>query len=220
MSEKEIPFIHRDVSWLSFNYRVLQEAKDTTLPLLERVKFLAIYSNNLDEFFKVRVANLRNLIRLGKKTKMHIEYDPKEVLDEVTEIVNKQQEEFSNIFLNEIIPELKVHGIYLITRDNLTEEQTEFVEQYFTDHMLPYVQPVLLIKHKIKPFLNNAALYLSVVLRDKEDKNKDNRQFAIVQIPSNYLPRFIVLPSKKDRQEVIMLDDIVRSSLKSLFPGY
>ncbi|HMR42740.1 MAG TPA: polyphosphate kinase 1, partial [Saprospiraceae bacterium] len=107
MSETHYPYIHRDISWLSFNYRVLQEAKDPAVPLFERIKFLAIYSSNLDEFFRVRVANHLNLLRLGKKTKRKLDYDPQEILKEIIELVNAQQEEYSQIFENQIIPELR-----------------------------------------------------------------------------------------------------------------
>ena len=87
----ELPYVHRDVSWLSFNYRVLQEAKDPAVPLLERLKFLAIYSSNLDEFFRIRIANIRNLKKLGKKTKAKLKFNPSEVLHELHTIVNGQQ---------------------------------------------------------------------------------------------------------------------------------
>ena len=103
---EEIPFIHRDISWLSFNYRVLQEAKDANVPLFERIKFLAIYSSNLDEFFRVRMANHRNLLRVGKKTKRQLEISPKQTVREIQRIVNMQQAQVSSIFQNQIIPEL------------------------------------------------------------------------------------------------------------------
>lgn len=217
--EKETPYIHRDISWLSFNYRVLQEAKDKAVPLFERLKFLAIYSNNLDEFFRVRVASNRNLVRVGKKTKKQLEYDPKQLLKDILRIVNKQQVEFSNIFQKEIIPELKGHGINLLRRLDLTDEQREYVESYFSEYMLPYVQPVLLVKHKIRPFLNTAALYMSVLMKDKARSHAPD-EYAIVKIPSDHLPRFIELPSAEGQHDVIMLDDIVRHSLSAMFPGY
>jgi len=218
MANNNIPYIHRDISWLSFNYRVLQEAKDPGVPLLERIKFLAIFSNNIGEFFKVRVANHRNLLRVGKKTKKELEVDPKKILKEILEIVNIHFEEFSEIFENQIIPELRKVNIKLLTRLDLDEEQQEFVSDYFMDNLLPFVQPVLLVKEKIRPFLNNGALYLTVWLQDRAD-NRD--KFAIIKIPSDHVPRFIKLPSKdRSVHSIIMLDDIVRHSVQQLFPGY
>lgn len=219
METESMPYVHRDISWLSFNYRVLQEAKDPTVPLFERIKFLAIYSSNLDEFFRVRMANHRNLLRVGKKTKKELEISPKQAVKEIQEIVNKQQEEYSQVFEKQIIPELKTHNIYILRRLDLNEEQKEFVETYFKEHMLPFVQPVLLVKGKIRPFLNNAALYLTILLKPKEDP-KAPEEYAIVKIPSDHLPRFIALPSPSNRHDIIILDDIVRHSVSWMFPGY
>ena len=214
-----IPYIHRDISWLSFNYRVLQEAKDPSVPLFERIKFLAIYSSNLDEFFRVRMANHRNLLRVSKKTKKELEISPKQTVKEIQRIVNEQQAEVSSIFINQIIPELRSHQIFIQRRLDLNQEQKEFIENYFQDHMLPFVQPVLLVKNKIRPFLNNAALYLSVLMHEKGNEKADN-EYAIVKIPSDHLPRFIELPSPGDRHDIILLDDIVRHSVSWMFPGY
>ena len=216
---ENIPYIHRDISWLSFNERVLQEAKDDSVPLIERIKFLAIYSNNLDEYFRVRMANHRNLLRVGKKTKRELEYSPKMVVRSIRNTVNRQQVEFGRIFQKEIIPALQKEGIYLRRRLDLDEVQKTFVEDYFKSHMLPYVQPVLLIKNKIRPFLNNAALYLTVLLQDKENA-KLPHQYGIVKIPSDHLPRFIKLPSPPGQYHLIMLDDVVRHSISWMFPGY
>jgi polyphosphate kinase len=220
MTEINYPYIRRDISWLSFNYRVLQEAKDPSVPLFERIKFLAIYSSNLDEFFRVRMASHRNLLRVGKKTKkeLHIE-DSKQIVKDIQRMVNQQHLEFSRIFEDEIIPELHNHNIHMLRRLDLNEEQKEFVENYFKDHMLPFVQPVLLVKQKIRPFLNNASLYLTVLLQDKEAPNKPH-EYAIVKIPSDHLPRFIHLPATGQRHDIIMLDDIVRHSVSWMFPGY
>ena len=219
MKSTDIPYIPRDVSWLSFNYRVLQEAKDQSVPLFERIKFLAIYSSNLDEFFRVRVAHQRNLVRAGKKAKRELQFEPKQVTKSILALVNSQQEEFSDIFENEIIPALKTHGIRLKRRQQLTEAQRDFVESYFRDHMLPFVQPVLLVKHKIRPFLNNGALYLAIHLEERDVKSPAP-EYAIIKIPSDHLPRFLTLPSMEGRYDIIMLDDIVRHSVQSLFPGY
>ncbi len=217
--ENKLPYNHRDISWLSFNYRVLQEAKDPSLPLMERIKFFAIYSSNLNEYFRVRVAQVRNLVRVGKKTKKKLDFDPKQILKKIHKIVNKQQEEFSEIFEQQIIPELKNNNIHLLKIKELNQEQKEFIETYFHNELLPYVQPVLLVKKKIRPFLNNAALYLAVLLQEKY-KEKDGEQYAIIKVPSEHLPRFIALPSPEGAHHLMILDDIVRQSISWLFPGY
>ena len=216
---EEYPYIHRDLSWLSFNYRVLQEAKDPAVPLLERLKFLAIYSSNLDEFFRIRVANLRNLKKVGKKTKAELDFNPRDIQKLVHKEVNRQQEEYSNIFENQIVPELRRHNIYILRRLDLSESQKQFVENYFNENLLPFVMPVLLVKQRIRPFLANAQLYLAVHLR-KAKKPLADSEYAIVKIPSDQLPRFVELPSTPNRRNLIMLDDIVRHSVSWLFPGY
>lgn len=219
MQEESYPYIHRDISWLSFNYRVLQEAKDQSVPLLERIKFLAIYSSNLDEFFRVRVSGHRNLVRVGKKTKKKLDYDPKQVLKSIHTIVNKQQEEFNAIFEKQIIPELELQNINILAHHDLKGDQIDFIEDFFQDNLLPFVQPVLLVKNRVRPFLNNAALYLALHLEAKGIQNP-HKEYAIVKIPSDHLPRFVPLPSKDGHHEVILLDDIVRYSARWLFPGY
>ncbi len=216
---KSSHFIHRDISWLYFNYRVLQEAKDPNVPLFERLKFLAIYSSNLDEFFRVRVANHRNLLRVGKKTMRQLDYDPEAVLLNIQKVVSEQAIEFSLIFIEQIVPELKRHDIHLVLREDLTQEQEAFVDTFFQDNLLPFVQPVLLVKEKIRPFLNNAALYLAIAMKDKDDQSNQHH-YGIIKIPSDHLPRFIELPTNKPGHELIMLDDIVRHSVMWLFPGY
>lgn len=213
------PYIHRDISWLSFNYRVLQEAKDPAVPLLERLKFLAIYSSNLDEFFRIRVANIRNLKKVGKKTKAELDFVPRDMLKEIHRIVNRQQEEFSEIFEKQIVPELRKHNVFILRRMDLNEEQRHFVEGYFNNNLLPFVMPVLLVKSRIRPFLANAHLYLAVNLRQRKKPLVDN-EYALVKIPSDQLPRFIPLPSTDGRHNLILLDDIVRHSVSLLFPGY
>ena len=216
---EKMPYIQRDISWLSFNYRVLQEAKDPSVPLLERLKFLAIYSSNLDEFFRVRVAQHRNLIRISKKTKKKLSYNPKQLLKEILSIVNEQQQEFSQIFEEDITNELRDQDVHLLLRRDLNKEQEAFVEAYFKDNLLPFVQPVLLVKDKIRVFLNNAALYMTVALQPKESYTS-RTEYAMVKIPSDFLPRFIELPSHNGHHEVIMIDDIVRHSIPWLFPGF
>lgn len=211
------PYIHRDISWLDFNYRVLQEAKDPNVPLLERVKFLAIYSSNLDEFFRVRVANHRSMVRLGQSASKELNYEPSEILDRILKIVSAQQEEFSMIF-NKIVNELSKYNINIIRRKKLTKEQTEYIENYFREEMLPYAQPVVLDGKKIKPFLNNGALYLALNMFDTET---EEAVYAIVKVPSDHLPRFIILPTGKENiHDIILLGDVVRHNIRLIFPGY
>lgn len=198
---------------------MLQEAKDPAVPLLERLKFLAIYSSNLDEFFRIRVAGIRNLKKVGKKTKAQLDFDPRQILKEIHRIVNRQQGEFSEIFGQQIVPELRKHHIHILRRLDLNEEQQRFAENYFRDNLLPFVMPVLLVKRRIRPFLANAHLYLAVHLRQKKRPLADS-EYALVKIPSDQLPRFIPLPSNSDRNDLILLDDIVRNSVSWLFPGY
>lgn len=212
-------FFHRDISWLSFNYRVLQEAKDPAVPLLERLKFLAIYSSNLDEFFRIRVANIRNLKKVGKKTKAELDFVPRDVLREIHKIVNHHQEEVAQIFEKQIVPELRKHNVYILRRMDLNAEQRHFVESYFHNNLLPFVMPVLLVKQRIRAFLANAHLYLAVHLRPRK-KPLAPSEYALVKIPSDQLPRFVPLPSAGGRHDLILLDDIVRHSVSWLFPGY
>lgn len=212
-------FQDRDLSWLDFNYRVLQEAKDTSVPLLERLRFLAIYSSNLGEFFRIRVAHHRNIMQLGKKTKSELEYNPALLLKELYKVVNKQLDEFNLIFDEEIVPGLAAENIHLRSHRELTKEQDAFLENYFKEYLLPFVQPVLLVGNKIKPFLNNSELYLAIILRAKDDPGQAD-QYGIVKVPSDHLNRFVFLPSQEGMHEVTLLDEVVRYALKWLFPGY
>jgi polyphosphate kinase len=214
--------INRDVSWLSFNHRVLQEARDLSVPLLERLKFLAIYSSNLDEFFRVRIANHRNLARANKSTLKDIDFSPQQLLKELLKRANQQQKEFSFIFEKMVVPELKKVGIQIVSWKNLDKEQVEFVDTYFKESLLPFVQPVLLVGKKIKPFLNNGALYLALHLQSKDSEStKPTYEYAIVKIPSDHLSRFLTLPSQDPNvKQILMLDDAVRYSVRLIFPGY
>ncbi len=219
MADNNRKYLERDLTWLSFNTRVLQEAKDLSVPLFERIKFLAIYSSNQNEFFRVRVAHHRNLMRLGKKAKKRLDFSPKETIKQILNYVTDEQLEFGEIYKTFIIPELKKNNIRILRRLDLNEEQKAFVEEYFTDNLLPFVQPVLLVNGMVRPFLNNSELYLSLHLKRK-DKSNSNSEYAIVKIPSDYSPRFVELPSSEGRHNIILLDDIVRHNVSMLFPGY
>ena len=217
-------YFDRELSWLSFNYRVLQEAKDKTVPLYDRIKFLAIYSSNLDEFFKVRIATLRSLLTLKQKSKKTLEFNPQELLKNILFTVKEHQDEFGRIFKNEILPELKDNKINLIDNKQLNISQSEYLNNYFEENIRQHIQPFLLVKNKIAPFLKNNNLYLVVVLNSKNKNEKDSKRlinkYAIVEIPAYYLPRFVEIPDNRDEKFIIFLDDIIRFKLASIFEGY
>jgi len=217
--------INRELSWLAFNHRVLQEARDITVPLYERIKFLAIYSSNLDEFFRVRVASLRALLRLHKKSGKKA-FNPSKLLKKIHETVGKQQTEFGEIFRNEILPELNSNGIFLTDNHSLTQNQKEYLDNFFNDNFLKMLQPILLTKKKITVCLKNNQLYLSLKLHEKhvrsQLRNEKRRKaaYALVEITSGFIPRFVTLPSEDNVHSVIISDDIIRYSIGKLFGGY
>lgn len=214
----QYPLKNRDITWLSFNYRVLQEAKDKRNPLFERIKFLAIYSSNLGEFFRVRVASTRSLIKLKKKSQKALHFKPSTILRKMRSEINNQQIEFSRIYNEEIVPELIEHGIVIKRNTQLTETQSAFVEDYYQQHKSVFGYPVLISKQIIRPSLRDAALYMAAKLKD--DGGEDER-YAIFSVPSEFLPRFIELPSEQpDIHEIILLDDIVRHTIPSRIQDY
>ncbi len=192
--------MNRDISWLSFNYRVLEEARDKHLPVYERLKFLAIYSSNLDEFYKVRVASYRRILNP----------DSSLVLSEILRIVDHQQQEFGKVFWKELVPELKKDNIILKQNSRLSGLHREFVDRYFHEELIPCLQAIVLLRDKISPFLKDGFIYLAVKMfkRSKQAdtvKNKKAR-YALVNIPTDQLPRFIELPAVKERHSIIFLD--------------
>jgi polyphosphate kinase len=218
-------YFDRELSWLSFNYRVLQEAKDKTVPPLERLKFLAIYSSNLDEFFRVRVASLRSLLSLKTKAQKKLQFDPYNLLETIKETVSKQQEEFGNIYRNQVLPELEKNNIFLVDENNFSREHNEFLKSFFFDEVVPFIQPVLLDKKKISTFLHNKSIYLAVRLTTKSKSKgkttgKVRSKYALIEIPSKTLGRFITLPQIGNKNFVIFLDDIIRIFLSEVFPDY
>ncbi len=217
-------YFNRELSWLTFNYRVLQEAKDSGLPLYERIKFLAIYSSNLDEFYKVRVANYRSLVVIPKENRSHLYYDPEEVLSMINEEVKIQREEYQNLFVEEIIQELKNNNIILYQGEELHPEQINFINAYFMNEVFPYLEPMLLVKDAVLSFLQDNVIYLSIRLYKKKARsqlaNTEKPNYAIIKIPSSQVPRFLELPKVDSNYTIIFLDDIIRLNLQNIFPGY
>ncbi len=213
--EKSI-FIERDISWLAFNHRVLQEAADPSVPLYDRLKFLAIYSSNLNEFYQVRVASMRSFTALKKEERPEDERKPKKILKVVQKIVSWQQSEFGRIYTQEIIPQLQEHNIHLINDIEIGEQQKEFADQFFKKHLEPAVETHPLDQNGEITFLNNNQLYLVVQLKGNLD---DSKNIVLVTIPSGDLGRFIKIPQSSDRFCVSFIDDIIRYNLPKILSG-
>ena len=220
-SEGRFPLFNRELSWLSFNGRVLQEAADSSVPLFERLNFLAIFSSNLDEFFRVRVAYWRTLLRLKKKKVRKLSVNPLRLLREILKVVQGQQERFGEVFRGQILPELERHGIFLVSENAVSARQGEFLRRFFQETVLPHLTP-LTLDVDAPPFLEDRAIYLLVELWPEETISlaPEKPQYALVEVPSRPLDRFVVLPADGDRHVVMFLDDVIRYNLPSLFPGY
>jgi len=219
--EKEKKLLNRELSWLAFNYRVLQEAKDPTVPLLERIKFMAIFSSNLDEYFKVRVATLKRLIKLKKKTLEKLKHDPARELDEVLEEVDRQQHELGEIFRDQIVADLRKEKIFLLTEQELQPEQQEFIQSYFDEHLKNLIRPVMLTDGSGHIFLKDQVVYLGARLLQPRKSNLPQEAFALLEIPvKKHGGRFVKLPDAGDNHFVMFLDDLIRFCLPQLFPDY
>ncbi len=206
--------IFRDISWLSFNDRVLQEAADESVPLRERIRFLGIFSNNLDEFFRVRVAALKRMVAFGKKAKMHSELNPDAILEEIQEIVVTQQKEFERIW-NEILRELKKERIHLINEKQLNKTQQLFILDYFNEEIRSNIIPLMIESIHSFPVLNDRSIYLACKL-SKKDRSIPQK-FALLSVPTRRLPRFLILPSKNADRHIILLEDVIRFCLPHIF---
>lgn len=215
MTEMKRKTIPRDISWLSFNARVLQEASDPSVPLKERIKFLGIFSNNLDEFFRVRVATLKRMVEFGPKLKnMHLEQAPAQIVAEIQEIVLDQQAEFNRIW-DEVRAEMEKDGVFLVSEQNLTPEQEVFVQRYFEEQVRSNIIPLMIESVNELPYLREKSIYLAVVLSKRDHSLK--RKFAIIEVPSKMIGRFKELPSPSDEHHIILLEDVIRYNLKSIF---
>ncbi len=209
---KHYKLINREVSWLSFNARVLQEAEDPTVPLLERLKFLGIFSSNLDEFFRVRVASLRRSATLGL-TPPYPSEKPEKVLTQIQDIVLAQQTRFEQIFQS-LVTELDQHRIHLINETKLTQPQIQFVKAYFARVVRPTLVPIMLNQIDQMPELKGHAIYQAVSMT-KGNRRKVN--YALIEIPTDHVNRFVVLPPDREHQYVMLLEDVIRFCLSDIF---
>lgn len=209
--EKDLRFINREISWLAFNERVLQEAFDDKVPLLERLRFLGIFSNNLDEFFRVRVGSINRLLnfKVGKFN----EISPKKLLREIYSKIASQQDRFTEAY-RIIKEELANQKIIFRDETNLSLEQERYLIAHFKRDIQQFITPIILDDKRKFPILKDKNIYLAVKMSDGIHKNA---KYALLELPTEFIPRFIVLPKYKDNHCVIMLDDVIRLCLNDIF---
>ena len=205
-------YVNREISWLQFNARVLQEASDETVPLIERLRFLGIFSNNLDEFFKVRYATVKRIVEAGKGGKSELGgIKAKELLEIITQIVIKQQSESLKI-LKTIHKRLEAENIHIINETHINNVQQDFIKKYFIRTVSPALVTIILNDSVVLPNLKDSAAYLAVRMQMAEDK----KQFALIEIPKS-IDRFVELPKENDKNYIIMIDDLLRYCLSDIF---
>jgi polyphosphate kinase len=207
---------NREISWLSFNARVLQEAEDPTVPLFERIRFLGIFSNNLDEFFRVRVATVRRMLELEKDDETLLgDYTATELYDQIQETVIQHQQKAQEIYRN-IWQEMASENIFMLDEKQLTHEQGVFVRRYFNVKVLPNIVPIMLGKSMKFPYLRDKSVYLAVKL--SKSKSPEKFAYALIRVPSRSVSRFLVLPDQGNKKFVILVDDVIRFCLNDIFP--
>lgn len=205
--------INREISWLHFNDRVLQEAIDRSTPLIERIKFLGIFSNNRDEFFRVRVGTLRRMLNI-QSDELKINFDPEDILRQIDKIVNEQEKIFTRVY-SEIVRELAHEDIHLIDESRLTPGHGRFVRSYFNENIRPLLFPIMIDNINVGTSLMDSSLYLLVDMKRKDDSLEENQ--AIIRVPTDAVSRFLILPKEGDKEFIILLDDVIRYCLSDIF---
>nr|HPI55076.1 polyphosphate kinase 1 [Chitinophagaceae bacterium] len=211
------PRIIRDISWLSFNERVLQEAQDSSVPLSSRLRFLGIFSNNLDEFFRVRVATLTRMLKLGKEAMVGFDKKPDQILKEIQMIVRSQQKDFEATY-ETILAEMKRKKIVMLNDRQLNKEQKKFVEAYFDEKVRTNISPLMIESIPELPLLHDKSIYLACTLSNEH--NSFMNSYTLIEVPTQVLPRFVILPSNKGVKSLILLEDIIRVCLPKLFTQF
>jgi|LakMenEpi03Aug12_release.lakeMendotaPanAssembly.Ray.scaffolds.fasta_scaffold04669_14 polyphosphate kinase len=210
------PLMDRDLSWLSFNDRVLQEATDERVPLLERIKFLAIYSSNLDEFYRVRVASLLSLMKLGKWDRTALQVPPGKRVERINHKALAQQRRFGALYREQLLPALAAKGVRIHNEQSLTAAQRDFVKAYAREHISPLLVTAT-VRPGNAPFIEDRKLYMVCRLKQKGRKKQ---KLVLVNVPSSELGRFLVLPAEKGRTDILFLDDAMRIGLPAFFSGF
>ncbi len=211
--------INRDLSWLDFNRRVLAEAQDLHVPLLERLKFLAIFSSNLDEFFMVRVAGLKRQAK-NQEQSPNSDADPTALLAAISQKVHELTEEQHSCFLDQILPQLTAEGVHLVHPDNMSGAQDHFLEEFFQRTLYPIVTPLAVDPGHPFPYLANRSLSLMISLRSMIASTLPHTELSIVHLPGHVVSRFIQLPAKEEQYAFILLEHVLRRYLPRLYQGF
>jgi polyphosphate kinase len=209
-------FFNREISWLHFNERVLQEAIDKATPLLEQVKFLGIYSNNRDEFFRVRVATLKRMIKL-QETEPEPDTKYKAILEQVLEIVSNQEKLFTRAY-KQVTKELAKNNIHILDEKQLTAIQGAYVMQFYRDKVRPNLFPLMLNNVRSSLSLQDASIYLTIRLRKSYDP--DAEEYALIQVPTEVTGRFLTLPQIGRKSYIMLMDDVIRYCLEDIFSAF
>lgn len=199
MTSNKIISINRELSWLSFNERVLQEAEDKNVPLIERLKFLGIFSNNRDEFFRVRVATLERIVKYPKKTEKITGENPVQLLIKIQKIVIEQQIKFEQVY-RKIIKALGHNNIFIINEKQISKEQGIFIKKYFHEKVMPLLFPIMVDNSSKFPYLKDKSGYLIVKLGRNDNTKKS--KYALIELPIASISRFVVLPKEKEKNSL------------------
>jgi len=208
--------INRDISWMYFNRRILDEASDQANPLLERLSFLGIFSNNLDEFFQIRVATLRRMIELEDNMHPAVTNSSK-ILKKILKLNEQYTVDFDAIFLD-LYSELQKENIYIVNETQLTLEQEKFVENFYREELMNSLFPILVSRMSVEPKLNDKSIYMAVKISNtvKHDKN-DKKEYALIEVPTGEFSRFFVLPKEEEKNCIMFLEDVIRFCLPRIF---
>ena len=218
----ESRYFKRDISWLSFNYRVLLEAEDDTLPLYERINFISIYSSNLEEFYKIRVADHKAIATGAAHSDEESVQSAMQLVTEINEEVNRQLEERIRIYEQKILPALRQHHIIFYQSRNVEPFHKEFLRRFFREEIFPYLSPVPVSKDKVISFLRDNRLYLAVRLHSKGTLpgDPDHTQYFVMKLPYSKVPRFIELPKQDKNYYLMFIEDIIKANIDTIIPGY
>jgi len=207
-------YLNREISWLAFNGRVLQEAADKSVPLINRLRFLGIFSNNRDEFFSVRVATVRRMQIVGSDGKAALGRNPKKLLAEILAKVKKQEKEFLKIY-SEIVKEMEDKNVFIVNEKKLTDTQIQYLKNYFHQKIHNALVPIMIDDERPLPELKDKSIYLALKLTPKAKEEKT--LYSLIKVPTETLPRFIPIPNKDGKKYLILLEDVIRLFVKDIF---